>query len=51
MRVFRYELEKGDIEVIDIGVSTYGVIVETSKGQLNIYQRIMSPVNYLLGTI
>lgn len=50
-RVFRYELEKGDNEIVDLAVNTYGVVVETIQKQLYVYQRIMSPSNYLVAVV
>ena len=51
MKVFRYELDITDNEVISLSVSPYSVVVETSRNTLYIYQRIMSPLNYVLGTL
>lgn len=51
MRVFRYQLDKTDNEVINLAVNPYAVIVETSRNTIYSYQRIMSPLNYMLGTI
>ena len=50
-KVFRYELEKGDNNVVGIGANTYGVIVETDRKFLYVYQRIMGTVNYMLGSV
>ncbi len=50
-RVYRYELEKSDNEVTGLGVSAYGVVVQTSRNMLYVYQRIMSTANYILGTL
>lgn len=49
-QVFRYELPKTDNDVTSISVSTYTVVVSTSRNTIYTYQRIMSPANYILGT-
>lgn len=50
-KVFRYELQKGDNNVMGIGANSYGVIVETDRNYLYVYQRIMGTVNYMLGSV
>lgn len=37
--------------MIDLAVNPYAVIVETSTNALYTYQRIMSPLNYMLGAL